>query len=99
MTTAEINQLLDTVAKVLLRCFVLGFLLLLLWFFAYLAGGELIYRQGTWFDLTPHEINVIHYCGMAFVKMCVLLFFLFPYIAIRLVLRKSLHGSGKSGER
>ncbi|NUQ61846.1 MAG: hypothetical protein HUU20_05120 [Pirellulales bacterium] len=87
MTTTEIHELLDTVAKVLLRCFVLGFLLLLLWFFAYLAGGDVIYHQGTWFDLTPHEINVIHYCGMGLVKGCMLLFFLFPYLAIRLVLR------------
>jgi hypothetical protein len=50
-----------------------------------------MYAQGKWFGLTPHEIDVIHYCGMAFVKMCVLVFFLFPYIAIRLVLRKQAH--------
>ncbi|MHB0961085.1 MAG: DUF6868 family protein [Pirellulaceae bacterium] len=87
MTTTEINELLDIVAKVLLRCFVFGFLFLLLWFVAYLSAGDLICRQGAWFDLTPHEIKVIHYCGMGLVKGCVLLFFLFPYIAIRLVLR------------
>jgi len=87
-TSTEINELLDTVAKVLLRCFVLGFLLLLLWFVAYLSAGDLIYRQGKMFGLSAHEIDVIHYCGMALVKGCVLLFFLFPYIAIRLVLRK-----------
>ena len=39
------------------------------------------------FDLTTHEIEVIHYCGLALVKICVLLFFGFPYVAIRLVLR------------
>lgn len=88
MTTTELNELLDTVAQVLLRCFVFGFLFLLLWAVAYLAGSGVIYRQGTWFGLTPHEINVIHYCGMGFVKGCVLLFFLVPYMAIRLVLRK-----------
>lgn len=88
MITTEINELLDTVAKVLLRCVVLGFLFLLLWAVAYLAGGDVIYRQGTWFDLTPHEISLIHYCGMGLVKGCVFLFFLFPYIGIRLVLRK-----------
>jgi len=31
---------------------------------------------------------VIHYCGMAFVKLSVTLFFFFPWLAIRLVLRK-----------
>ena len=85
--STEVNELLDTLAKVLLRCFVLGLALLLLWFVAYLLASDLMYRQGKLFDLTPHEINVINYCGMAFVKVCILLFFLFPYIAIRLVLR------------
>ncbi len=88
MTTTEIHELLDTVAKVLLRCFVLGFLFLLLWAVAYLGGRDVIYRQGMWFNLTPHEVDLIHYCGMGFVKGCVLLLFLCPYVAIRLVLRK-----------
>jgi hypothetical protein len=82
-------ELLDAISKVLLRCTIFGFLLVLVWFAAYLLAGEMIRRQGAWFDLTAHELDVIHYCGMAFVKSCVLLFFLFPYIAIRLVLRKA----------
>jgi hypothetical protein len=87
---SETNDLLDAAAKVLLRCFVLGFLFLLLWAgsFALLSGP--IYAQGEWFGLSPHELDLIHYCGMAFVKMCVLLFFLFPYIAIRLVRRNRI---------
>jgi hypothetical protein len=87
-TLSETNELLDAIAKVLLRCFVLGFLLLLLWtvVFVFLSGP--IYAQGKWFGLSPDEVDVIHYCGIAFVKMCVLLFFLFPYISIRLVLRR-----------
>ena len=88
-TSTEINDLLDTLAKVLLRCAVFGFLLLLLWFGLCMLAGDMVYGlHGRLFDLTRHELNLIHYCGMAFVKMCVLLFFLFPYIAIRLVLRK-----------
>ena len=85
---SETTELLDAIAKVLLRCFVLGFLLLLLWtaFFVFLPGP--IYAQGKWFGLSPDEVDVIHYCGIALVKMCVLLFFLFPYISIRLVLRR-----------
>jgi hypothetical protein len=84
------NELFDTLAKVLLRCFVLGYLLLLLWIIVYLFGGELLYGRigGKLFGLTQHEVDVINYCGMAFVKSVVLLFFLIPYVAIRLVLRK-----------
>jgi hypothetical protein len=83
-------ELLDAISKVLLRCTVFGFLLVLIWFAAYLLAGDLIRQQGSWFHLTPHELDVIHYCSIAFVKSCVLLFFLFPYVAIRLVLRKEL---------
>jgi hypothetical protein len=85
--STEVNEWLDTIATVLLRCFVLGLAILLLWFVAYLLASDLMYRQGKLFDLTPHEINVINFCGIAFVKVCVLLFFLFPYLAVRLVLR------------
>jgi hypothetical protein len=85
----DINDLLEAAAKVLLRCFVLGVLLLLLWFGAYLLAGDVIYTlHGKMFGLTKHELDLIHYCGMAFVKGCVILFFLFPWVAIRLVLSK-----------
>ena len=33
-------------------------------------------------------VTPIHYCGMGFVKLAVILFFFFPWLAIRLVLRK-----------
>ena len=81
------NEMLDLVSKVLLRSTVMGFLLIFIWFALYMLAPGLIYSQGKWFGLLPHEIDLIHYCGMAFVKLCVLVFFFFPYIAIRLVLR------------
>ena len=81
-------ECLEAIARVLLRCFVLGFLLLLLWAASHMFLSGPIYAQGKWFGLSPHEVDVIHYSGMAFVKMCVLLFFVFPYISIRLVLRR-----------
>ncbi|MBI5686406.1 MAG: hypothetical protein HZC54_15140 [Verrucomicrobia bacterium] len=88
-TSTETNDLLDALAKVLLRCALLGILLLLLWSGICAFAGDLVYGiHGKLFDLTRHELCLIHYCGLAFTKICVLLFFLFPYIAIRLVLRK-----------
>jgi hypothetical protein len=85
---AETDDLLDAVAKVLLRAAVLGILLLLLWAGIFMMPGDLVYRlHGPLVGLTEHDLNVIHYCGLAFLKLCVLQFFLFPYIAIRLVLR------------
>ena len=85
----NIIALLDATAKILLRCFLLGYLFLLVWAAAYLLAGEWIYRlNGPLFSVSQHEMNLLHFYGIAFVKCCVILFFLFPYIAIRLVLRK-----------
>jgi hypothetical protein len=49
---------------------------------------DVIYRVSKPFDLTTHEINLINFFALAFIKSCVLIFFLIPYVAIRLVLRK-----------
>jgi hypothetical protein len=84
----QTTELLEVFARVLLRCTVLGFGLLLVWGAAYLLASDVIRWQGGWFDLTAHELDVIHYCGIGFVKSCVLLFFLFPYVSIRMVLKK-----------
>ena len=85
----NVSDLLDALAKVLLRCFVLGFLPLLIWFALLVLAGDWTYEiHSKWFSLTRHEFDVIHYCGSGLLKLCVFLLFLFPYIAIRLVLRK-----------
>jgi hypothetical protein len=83
----ESTELLNVVGKILLRCFLLGYLLLLVWFACFLWAPGLVYKVSQPFDLTSHEINVINYCGLVFVKSCVLIFFLLPWISIRLVLR------------
>jgi len=87
--TDSTHEFFEILAKVLLRCWIFGFLLLLLWFGIYMLAGGLIYRMhGSMFDLAKHDLDVIHYCGMAFVKLSVILFFFFPWLAIKLVLRK-----------
>lgn len=82
----HVDELFDTLARVLLRCFVLGYLLLLAW-----AGVQLF--LGDWIagmaerlvGLTAHEVALVSYCGITAVKCVVILFFLFPYAAIRMV--------------
>ena len=87
--TDSTRDLFDTLARILLRCWIFGFLLLLLWFGIYMLASDVIYRlHGTMFGLSGHDLTVIHYSGMAFVKLSVILFFFFPWLAIRLVLRK-----------
>ena len=85
----NVDDLFDTLAKILLRCFVMGYALLLLWFVIYVLAGDWMNGvSGKLFGLTPHEANMVHYFGISGVKCAVILFFLFPYIAIRLVLRR-----------
>ena len=97
MITPEINEStdlknrLEVTAKILLRCFILNFAFILFWFFFYLIGsGRWGYEYGLHskiFDITRHEFEVINYCGIAFAKLCNFIFFLFPYVSIRLVLK------------
>lgn len=84
----DTNELLSAIAQVLLWSFVFGFLLLLVWVAFYMIAPETIYGQAAWFGLTPHEVDLIHYCGMGVWKTIVLFLFLFPYISLRIVLRK-----------
>lgn len=89
MNQDEQNELLAKVADIFLWCFFLSVILLLFWFVFYLVSGYWVYRlHSNWFEISKHEYDLINYSGMALVKINVILFFLFPYLAIKLVLRK-----------
>jgi len=87
--STDLKNRLEVTAKILIRCFILNFAVILLWFVFYLIGS------GRWgyelhskiFDISRHEFAVINYCGIAFAKLCNFIFFLFPYVAIRIVLK------------
>ena len=73
------------VERVLLRCFILGFVVLIVWFLFFLVADELIYdvHGGLFKEITARQFQVIHYCGMGLLKLFVSVFFFIPYIAIR----------------
>jgi hypothetical protein len=90
MDKDEQNNLLDAVAGIFIRCFFLSVGILLFWFVFYLLAGNWAYSiHSKWFELSRHEFDLMWYYGMAFFKLCAFLFFLFPYLAIKLVLRKN----------
>ena len=90
MISDSTRDCLDTLVKVLLRCWIIGFVLLFIWLGAALLMGETIHKlHGPMFGLSKHELDVIFYCGMGLLKLCVLVFFFIPWLAIRLVLRKA----------
>jgi hypothetical protein len=54
-----------------------------------LLSGELGYTiHAKWFQISRHEYDLLNYYGMAFIKGCNFLFFLFSCIAIRMVLKR-----------
>ena len=83
------DQMLEVIGQVLIRCVVMGVVALLFWWAGLAFMGDLVY--GLHSKLTPmtrQQFNVVHYAGMLTTKAAVSLLFFFPYIAIRLVIRK-----------
>ena len=89
MTKDEQNNLLDAVAGIFLRCFILAVCLLLFSFVFYLLAADWAYSiHSGWFDISRYEFDLMYYYVMAFMKIAAFLFFLIPHIAIKLILRK-----------
>ena len=86
----QTTEWLEAVAKILLRCWIFGFLLLLFWFGAVTVFGDLaLGLHGDIFDLPRPQLNVIHYCGILLTKLAVGVFVFIPWVSIKLVLRKT----------
>ena len=81
---------LRTVGKVLLWCFVFSMAMLALWFgMIALAAGPIRRLHGLLMPpLTPDHFALVHYAGMAGLKVAAIMLFGFPCVAIRIVLRK-----------
>ena len=80
---------LKRLASILIRSFLFGLAFLLLWFLLYLvAPGWMFEMNAEWFNIGKRDFDLINYFGMGFVKISILLFFFFPYLAIRSMLRK-----------
>jgi hypothetical protein len=74
-------------ARILLRCIFLGFALLLIWFILILVGGNVAFEiHSKLFDITRHDFDLMHYWGMGLTKIFIMVFFVIPFIAIRLTL-------------
>ncbi|MBU4304076.1 MAG: hypothetical protein KJ893_00395 [Candidatus Omnitrophica bacterium] len=67
-------------------CSVINIGLLLWWFLFFTFAHDWIYRMhGKWFKIPVEKFDSIHYAGMAFFKICIFLFNIAPYIALRIV--------------
>lgn len=81
------REFFDTFAKILLRCWICGFVLLSVWLGVFMSN--IVHKvHGPLVGLSDHELDVFHYCGIVFLKLIVLMFFFVPWLSTRLVLRK-----------
>lgn len=85
----RLDDALRTVADVLLWCFILSVALLVLWFcIIVLAGGPVYRLHCLFFEISRRHFALVHYGGMGLAKVGAVSLFLFPYVAIRIVLGK-----------
>jgi hypothetical protein len=67
-------------------CTLLNWLVLLVWFLFFAAGGGWVHRvHAKWAPESAESFRAIHYGGMMAYKVAVLLFCLVPYLALRIV--------------
>jgi len=85
----NIDETLDILAGILIRCIIMCVIVLLFWFAAILLAGDLVYRfHGIFLHLSRESFNAIQYAGAMTFKGLVSVLFVFPYIAIKLVQKK-----------
>lgn len=88
--TESTRDTLILLQQILLRCWLFGFLILFVWLGAILLFGDAVLAvHGTMFGITKHELQIINYCGMGLWKLSIIALFFFPWLSIRLVLKKS----------
>jgi hypothetical protein len=76
----------EIIRDVLAWCSVINLGLLLLWVLWLKLAHDFVYLiHGNWFKLSEERFAEIHYTGMLFFKMCIFLFNIVPYLALRIV--------------
>ena len=88
------REILDTVSKVLLRCWIIGIVLQWITLGAVLLMGDVIHAwHGALYGLSIHESGMITAGYLAGLKGCVAVFFFIPWLSIWLVLKKTKSSS------
>lgn len=65
---------------------VINFGLLMWWFLWILFAHDFVYRiHSKWFKVPVEKFDAIHYAGMAFYKITIIVFNVVPYLALRII--------------
>ncbi|TFG75581.1 MAG: hypothetical protein E4H21_08465 [Thermodesulfobacteriales bacterium] len=76
----------EIIRNFLAWCSVINVGVLIYWWLFFTLAHGFVYRiQGKWFKLSVEKFDAIHYTGIAFFKMSIILFNIVPYIALRIV--------------
>jgi hypothetical protein len=76
----------EIIRSTLAWCTVINWVLLLWWLLFFTVAHDWTYRfHSKWFNLSVERFDAIHYAGMAFFKLFIILFNLAPYLALRIV--------------
>ena len=76
----------EMLRDVLAWCSLVNLVLLTVWGLGFLAARDWMHRlHGRWFRLSNDAFDTVHYAGMAFFKICILVFNLVPYLALRII--------------
>ena len=85
----SVDNMLDAIAGVLIRCFVIGIVFLTIWVVLVMGLPDWAWQMhGEFFDLSREQVALVHYAGLLVTKAGIFGLFLFPYIGIKLVLGK-----------
>lgn len=77
---------LEVVRDVLGWSGVISLAMLLFWWLFFVFGHDLMHRtHGKWFKLSVETFDTLHYGGMLFFKICIFVFIIIPYLAMRIV--------------
>jgi hypothetical protein len=72
--------------RFLLWCLALNYGILLLWFLVFWFAHDRMFRfHSRWFHMSEERFDGVHYAAMAVYKVGILLLYLAPYAALRLV--------------
>ena len=84
-----VDDALDAAAQILIRCTIMGVAVLLIWWGVLELAGDFAYTAHSRIaPMSKEQFEIIHYVGILMTKAAVSLLFFFPYIALRLVIRK-----------
>ncbi len=76
---------LELIRDVLGWCALINYGILLLWFLIFSLAHEWLHGlHGRWFTLSGENFDAIHYLSMAFYKLSIFLFYLTPYLVLRI---------------